>query len=166
MRDLAATARAARRPRGRARHRRARAASLPRSAKHQQPPALLERADRQIPFGDEPDGARRADRPKPAIVKAAIVSGILRPMPASSLELDRCRRGRRSRRPRGTAPPSSAMVDDVDEAAGQAGLVGKADAERDVADLRDRRVGEHPFQVGLEHRDRARRRTSPRARAR
>ena len=45
------------------------------------------------------------------------------------------------------------MIDDVDEPAGQAGLVGEPDAERDVADLRDRRIGEHALQVGLEHRD-------------
>ncbi len=49
------------------------------------------------------------------------------------------------------------MVDDVDEAAGQTGLVGKPDAERDVADLRQRGIGQHPLQVGLEHRDKAKR---------
>ena len=45
------------------------------------------------------------------------------------------------------------MIDDVDEPAGQAGLVGEPDAERDVADLRDRRIGEHALQIGLEHRN-------------
>ena len=45
------------------------------------------------------------------------------------------------------------VIDDVDEAAGQPGLIGEPDAERDVADLRDRRIGQHALQIGLEHRD-------------
>ena len=45
------------------------------------------------------------------------------------------------------------VIDDVDEAAGQSGLVGEPDTERDVADLRDRGVSQHALQIGLEHRD-------------
>ena len=93
---------------------------------HQSPPALVERADRQIPFGDEAGRCPGVPtRPKPAIVNAAIVSGILRPMPASSSSCtvpsaieDRADREEQ----RGL---HQRVIDDMDEAAGQPGLVGE-----------------------------------------
>ena len=45
------------------------------------------------------------------------------------------------------------VVDDMHQPAGQGRLVGKTDAQRDVADLGDRRIGEQSLQVALEHRD-------------
>ena len=165
-RRSAATARATRRPRARGRHRPARSASSPRCSEPRATSPASSAPTTRYHFEMKPAVPGVPTRPKPAIVKAAMVSGILRPMPASSPSCTVCGPIEDGADRQEERRLHQRVIDDVDEPAGQAGLVGEPDAERDVADLRDRRIGEHPLQVASRTPRSARRRTSRRATAR
>ena len=116
---------------------------------HQRPPALVERTDGQIPLGDEAGRAGGPDDAEPRDHEGGKRERHLAADPAEVGELDRAQAiGHRPEREEQGALHHR-VIEEMHDAASEAGLVGQADAEGDVADLRDRRVGEHALHVLL-----------------
>ena len=93
-------------------------------------------------------------RLSPANTIAPAVSGIFWPIPAMSSKPILPTRKTIRAEAHEDRTLDQGVVEEMDEPAGDAGDGAERQAEGDVADLRHRGIGEHPLEVGLEHRHR------------
>ena len=153
-RDVRSRARGSRPPRRSARRRRPPAATRAtiRKTSHQRPCSSAARTRYHLLMKPAVPGTPISDSPQTTMPR--LVSGIA----------GRCRWTRARREPPSAATDAAeqhedralgdAVVEQVDDRRGQAGRRAERQAEDDVADLGDARVGEQPLQVGLEDGDR------------
>jgi hypothetical protein len=96
-----------------------------------------------IPFGDKAGRAGGADDAKAGDDQGGTGERHLAPDPAEVGKPDRAQTVSDRAKGKKQRALHDGVIEEMHDAARESGLVGKTDAERDVADLRDRGVGEH-----------------------